>query len=72
MAGNREGERRFAASVRAHERVNFSPIDGEIDPLEDFLAGDLAPEVGDTKSVVGHGIYRSRGSLRKSRKNFTI
>jgi hypothetical protein len=72
MAGNGEGERRFAATVRAHERVNFSPIDREIDPFEDFLAGDLTAEVGDAKSVVGHGIYRSRGSLRKSRKNFTI
>jgi hypothetical protein len=45
MAGNREGERRFAAAVGAHERVNFSRLDREVDPFEDFLAGDFAPEV---------------------------
>ena len=51
MAGQREGERRFAAPVGTHQAPHPAGLDGQVDSLEDLVARDAAMQVGDTKTV---------------------
>ncbi len=44
VAGEREGERRLAAPVRSHQRVDASRLDGQIDPFEDLVVLDARRE----------------------------
>ncbi len=54
MARDREGERRFAAAVGAHERVHAPRLDVEIDPFEDAVAFDAGLKVRNVKSAFAH------------------
>jgi hypothetical protein len=40
-------QRAFAGAVRAHDGVDFTGVDGEVQAFEDFAAGDLGVEVFD-------------------------
>ena len=53
MAGEREGERRFAASVGAHKRGDAPGFDGQIDAFEDLFAGDAAAKISDAQNRGG-------------------
>jgi len=54
MTGEREGQRRFAAAVGAHERVNLAAFDHEIDAFEDLVSVDAAMKIFDAKTGSGH------------------
>jgi hypothetical protein len=43
----------FARTVRAHDGMDFTGVDGEIEAFEDFAAGDLSVEVFDFEGHEG-------------------
>ena len=52
-------QRRLARAVRAHDGVDLAGADGEVDPLEDLLAGHAGPQAADLEHVVGHATTTS-------------
>jgi hypothetical protein len=49
VTGKHIGQRALAGSVRTHDGVNFTRVDREVNPLEDFLVLDRRVKILDFK-----------------------
>ena len=65
-------QRGLAGAVRAHDGVDLARADGEVDPLEDLLAGHAGPQALDLQHVISHrrpprSARRRRGPRTRAR-----